>query len=294
MARRLVRSMGAATAAVLALTLVCDRAVTDAMAPFREMVVRAGTREQKGAAYQAYFLHVGRAGLKELMKDQDTGIALQAAWETCIQPAKRKDDAGGRTDDVYDRAGLVKFVAFLKDRIKVGVPDWWAAAITKVDVFPDRHHAFIRPHAAKAGPKDCKVQLEGDTIVCSSGGRFIKFPKETFDEIAAGSFVGWLGDRQSVVASYPTSAGFEYQVTGFVGKNGKPDWRAEVWSAGRQELFGDGFHQVEMTERDGVVYLFGMESHGAYVEAFEVATGKVRFRFCTCYWFHFSEAWGLK
>jgi hypothetical protein len=40
--------------------------------------------------------------------------------------------------------------------------------------------------------------------------------------------------------------------------------------------------------------VFGMESHGAYIEAFDAGTGKVRFRFCTCYWSEHSETWGLK
>jgi hypothetical protein len=40
--------------------------------------------------------------------------------------------------------------------------------------------------------------------------------------------------------------------------------------------------------------VFGIESHGAYVEALGPATGENQFRFCTCYWFNFSKGWGLK
>ena len=29
-------------------------------------------------------------------------------------------------------------------------------------------------------------------------------------------------------------------------------------------------------------------------EGFDAKTGKSQFRFCTCYWFNFSEAWDLK
>ncbi len=51
---------------------------------------------------------------------------------------------------------------------------------------------------------------------------------------------------------------------------------------------------VDVTEKGEVTSVFGVESHGAYAEAFDSATGKVKFRFCTCYWFHNCEAWGLK
>jgi hypothetical protein len=39
--------------------------------------------------------------------------------------------------------------------------------------------------------------------------------------------------------------------------------------------------------------VYGCDSHGMYAEGFDAKTGKCRFRFCTCYWFNFSEAWGL-
>src|SRR5437667_9778674 len=80
-------------------------------AALRARVLRADSRD-KAAAYQAYFLRLGRAGLRDRMKDDDTGVALQAAWEVHLKPAKRKKKLEGRTDDVYDSAELAKFLAF--------------------------------------------------------------------------------------------------------------------------------------------------------------------------------------
>jgi hypothetical protein len=278
-----------------ALVLIAATAAASDAVPtpaLRDAVIRADTSDKAAAAYEAYFLRIGRAGLKDLMKDEDTGIALQAAWETYTKPAKRKEKLFGRSDDVYDPAELRKFVVFLKERTKAPVPDWWATAVTEVDLFPGRHHAFVG--ARRDGPKQVRVEEREGNLVLSAGGCSVEFPKATFNRDFYDSFAAWIGEKRSVVAAYPGIAGFAYTVAGFEGKGGKPVWKVDVWGAGRDVLGGEGFHQVEMREKDGVVYLFGVESHGAYVEAFEAASGKVRFRFCTCYWFHNSEAWGRK
>jgi hypothetical protein len=273
-----------------------------ATATLREAVLRADSSDKAAPAFKAYFLRLRRAGLPDLLKDENSGIALQAAWETHLQPAERKEKAGLRTNDKYDPAELGKFVTFFKERTKAPVPDWWASALTDVYLFPGNCHAFggagkaapEKPKSTGADRNELKVEVKRNAIVCAAGSRSVEFPKETFEGSFPESFVGWLGEKRSVVAGYTKTSGFAYQVAGFVGKGGKPKWKADVWAAGRTLLLGQGHHWVEMRERDGVVYLFGKESHGAYAEAFEAASGKVQFRFCTCYWFNFSEAWGLK
>jgi hypothetical protein len=57
------------------------------------------------------------------MKDKDTGIALQAAWEVHKQPAKQKIVVG-RSERRYDPEELEKFLTFLKERTKVPIPEW--------------------------------------------------------------------------------------------------------------------------------------------------------------------------
>src|SRR4051812_25563456 len=86
-------------------------------AALRKAVLRADSPDEASAAYKAWFLRLGRARLKALLKDEDTGAALQAAWEIHLKPAKRKRE-DGRTDDVYHPVELGKFVAFLEKRTK--------------------------------------------------------------------------------------------------------------------------------------------------------------------------------
>jgi hypothetical protein len=57
---------------------------------------------------------------------------------------------------------------------------------------------------------------------------------------------------------------------------------------------GNAAHRMQLVEKDGTLFVFGVEASGAYAEAFDLATGKCQWRFCTCYWFHFSDKWGLR
>jgi len=270
------------------------------VAALREAVLRANSVDKAAEAYKAYFVQIGRVALKDRMKDEDTGIALQSAWEVHLKPAKRKKSDDIRTDDIYDPDELGKFVAFLKDRTKAPVPEWWARCVVDVDLFPGRHHAFVNPRAHSEKPRAAetgdaaKVEEKDDDIVYSAGGRSVRFPKDTFKTLLPPALVGVLGEKRSVVAAYDPGFGGRFPLAGFAGAGGKPTWTAEVWGAGRTVLAGLTYHRVQATEQGDIVYLFGIESHGAYVEAFEAATGKCRFRFCTGYWFHFSEEWGLK
>jgi hypothetical protein len=277
------------------------------VAELRERVVKADTPDKKAEAYKAYFLKVGRAGLKDLMKDEDTSIALQAAWEAHLKPVKRNPEIRNRADDVYDPAELKRFVAFLKERTKAPVPDWWAAAVADVDLFPGYHHAFVsetkanqpKRHRSKAGalvPDGAELEVSGDNLVYSRGGRSVGFRKGEDDLRFHDRFAGVLGKDRSAVAAFG-SVGGKYKLFGFgaAGAGVQRVYSADVWGSGRTGLAtGVHDHWAELAEGNGAVYVFGAESHGMYMEAFDAATGTARFRFCTCYWWHWSEGWGLK
>jgi len=269
----------------------------------RDQVLKADTAASAGKAFEEYFQHLGAAGIRDLLTDKDTGIALQADWEVHKKAIKRPTPIVGRADDIYDRDELKKFLAFLKERTKAPIPDWWAAGITEIDLFPGRHLAsgeatrnrpkFKKSKSGKFVPEGANLELVDGTFRYSVGGRTVEFPEATFDNLGE-CLTGLLGDKRSVVAAFSDAGGFGYKLAGLEGKGGKPTWKTDVWAAGRTMLGGYAAHRMELQEKDGVVYVFGAESHGMYLEAFDGATGKCLFRFCNGYWFHFSEAWGQK
>jgi hypothetical protein len=273
----------------------------------REWVVRSSVPDSKARGYRAWFEKVGRAGLTDLMSDKDAGIALQAAWEAHKKPARRAKPVPSRVDDVYDPAELKKFVAFVKDRTKAPVPAWWTEVVIDVGVVPGRHHHFAwggthptwKTRRPKAGehmevPDGAELERRGEALVYTAGGRSVEFPGAALAVTAASAVTAVFADKRSAVAVAFTGMGCPFKLGGFEGGGRKPVWVADVWAAGRTILTGLAPHQVELAEKGGTVFVFGAETCGAYLEAFDLATGKCLYRFCSGYWFHFSETWGLK
>ncbi|MSR62700.1 MAG: hypothetical protein EXS08_09695 [Planctomycetes bacterium] len=92
----------------------------------------------------------------------------------------------------------------------------------------------------------------------------------------------------------PGLAGFPYDIQMKEHDTGSIVWKAAVWAVGRTALTGIGVHQIELVVSAERLFVFGIESNGAYAEAFAVDDGRPLLRFCTCYWFNFSETWSLR
>jgi hypothetical protein len=278
----------------------------DETSALRDRVLKATKPDEKAAAYKALFTKVGKAGLAGLMKDEDTGIALQAAWELHKSPAKRATAIDHRTGDFYDSGLLKKFLGFLEVRTKAPVPGWWAGEVVAVELFPGRHHAFVGDGmhhtwklSVKAGysvPEGAELERKGDTLVYTTGGRSVEFPRSALPIDEGYTVTGVITERGAALAvsGFSGGGGVPFMVVGFTGKGGRPAWVADVWAAGRTMLDGWTLHRVDLVEKDGTLFVFGAEGFGAYLEAFDLATGRCLYRFCTCYWFNFSETWDLK
>jgi hypothetical protein len=272
-------------------------ALKPSLAALREKVVAGDSPPRKAAAYEAYFAHVGRVGLRGLAGDDDAGIALQAAWESHLTPIKRDPPFPHAATDVYDPAELRRFVALLQARAKAPVPDWWAAGVTAAEVRPAGSPAFRKAYLTGVGPTavECvtghrvpagaATDARAGMLVYAADGWAVEMPARTFGRLLCGGLAGVVTPGQSAVAGYETGWGTEYVLAGFRGTGGPPAWTAKVWANGQRFGFGGwADHRVEVTAGDGVVCVFGLELSGAYAEGFDAATGKVRFRFCTDYW----------
>lgn len=268
-----------------------------------DQVLRSETRAKRGEAYQALFEHVGRKGLEGLAKSADVGIALQASWELHKKPAKRAKHITLRTDDIYDPDQIAKFLVVLRERTKAPVPEWWGTALQDVDVFTGQHHAFrgdLDPQLQKTRkggpyhPKGVELTEDGEQLKYAVAGRTILVDKSAFDVQLADYYPGCVGEKTVYLAACSVHSSMPFQIAAFEGKGGKPVWVADVWAARGGFASGPPHHRVEVVAEDKAVYVFGSESHGMYIEAFEAVTGKPMFRFCTCYWFNFAEKWNIK
>jgi hypothetical protein len=263
----------------------------------RNSVIRAATPEEKGSAYRRLFESLKRADLPRLKNDQDTGIALQAAWELSRKPIKRKPAIAGRADWIYDPKPLKEFVRFFATRTGIRPPDWWIDTVCGIDLFPRQHHATIGGRepkyvSAKSGPEvppGVFLKDIGRRYQVTDGRNSIEIDKERFDTERVA--IALDKDRAFfALIGHGLGGGQSYRLH-CVDQKGKKIWQAEVWAAYRTVMGGLGNHYVSFVRQGPYIVAFGSESHGAYAEAFDSTTGKVAFRFCTCYWFHFPETW---
>lgn len=268
----------------------------------RAAVLAAQGDEARSSAYRKLFEMVSYRELAAMKHDPDLGIALQAAWEQARVGVPRQAKMAGRIDTVYSPETMGRFVEFLNEKVGTKPPAWFKDGLLNTDYFPGQHHAFGR---SKVGPSysasgsDREVNdgslltISGDKVTIARKGKSVdsteklvgldRMSERVAVECADGLFLC------AVHGNY--SGGYPYKLVALDEKSGLQKWQADVWAARRGGSTGIGHHDVSMVVDEKAVTLFGMESHGAYVESFELSTGKPIFRFCTSYWFNFSETW---
>lgn len=277
-------------------------AMPDQETDLRADVCRAETDYEAREAYEKYFRYVGTASFRRLMADENTGIALQAAWEAFKKPITRTKKIAGRTERIYSPDELAKFLEFVKARTKAPIPKWWSRQILDVEL-GDTRHGFVVSNAAEwkllrksmAGSYvyfPAELERSVDVLHYSCDGMKFEFPESLFQSYRPNTYAGHLGKTQSIIAGFNSDVGSGYQLAAFQTGDKTPKWVAEVWGGGI--LFGGpGRHYIEIAENDGTIFVFGAELFSMYLEAFDAKTGNSRYRFSTSYWLNHSEGWNL-
>jgi len=226
----------------------------DGLGGLRNKVIQATTIEEKVEAYKKFFLAVPRSRLADLEKN-DEDVGI-ALQASWQRHRIISPDSKSDVLGNLDRKHGEAFLNAVAARVGVEPPTWWRDSLLAAHIFPGKH-TYYPP---KGGP-DARRRAQ----ILEGMGRLI------IDDLV---FEG---------------AGFAFDMK----CEGK--WTARVWAANRDlKLGGPNSHQVMVSVSRGRLVVFGGESHGMYVEAFNVNTGAPIFRFSTCCWFHFPEAWGFQ
>lgn len=154
-----------------------------------------------------------------------------------------------------DKNKTRQFIDSLDQKLRIVTPRWWQRCLLNVLV-TDTFHYIPDVEMSRAGAHSI-VYSDGEIIVD------------------------------------PSASGFSYSIRRTDMNRNRTVWSSSVWAVNRTALAGVGAHQVELVISDERVFVFGAESHGAYLEAFDLSDGRPLVRFCTCYWFNFSESWSL-
>ncbi|CAN5332434.1 hypothetical protein BH10PLA2_BH10PLA2_23320 [soil metagenome] len=138
------------------------------------------------------------------------------------------------------------FTKLMKGHLGVPMPQWWVKELKEVMDTKDRDYV-----------------ANVDSSQLSRSSRLI------------------VGDF--VFEADPKSSGRSYAIVAHNRITSKLLWSGKVWAVCRETLAGLGSHQIELVTSKDVLVVFGAESHGLYVEAFELKNGKPVIRFCTHY-----------
>jgi len=133
-------------------------------------------------AYKTLFMDVGVNGVKKLINDEDTSIALEAAWETHRKAVKREPADRNRTPWVFDKKQIEQFLGVFAKRLKAEPPAWWRATLLKGEVFPRMHHGF--PVEGEL-PAPAKVDVQKDEVIITSRKQVTRLPKAVYDKVAS-------------------------------------------------------------------------------------------------------------
>lgn len=287
------------------------RSTGDASDPTLLARARASLADCHGGAFLDLWAELDDAQKQALAASEDTSVALQARWE--LERRVR--------GEALDPAGVDRFLAFVGERIGPP-PAWWADALssarfhpqtstTSYDVIETLARDFAVRHTIGGATIHTRSTLTiveaGDGIVLlgeggsvpppnpppAGQGYRVESPPEARLPLSAiqtsGSFSSHLAAY--VTPSFAILAPFSAGTGGFEGSvrrydAGAPRWEATVCGGGRQVLGGEGAEVLELAPRaGGLVLRFGAESHAVYVDALELETGALAFRFNSDLWF---------
>jgi hypothetical protein len=269
----------------------------------------AAAKDSKNAGTEIVsILNAAKDDLAPLLADDDTSIALYAAWDT----AKNRD-AGDGSDWHW-------FVGFLQGRTGLTPPMRWEIALAgsyhwrptgaydkvlegylkRTDILTKSgKRIFLReePRPEKmAGffPAPGLVlsrEGEGDLTITVSGERFVVpaalLKPSRPERFSLDRHVNALvADRRAFVAVHEQH-GERFPLFCFDLRSGKLIWRADVWAAGAENLVardGPWNHDVFLQSHKGSLVIYG-DCPACYIESLDAVTGKPQFRFCSNAWY---------
>lgn len=281
---RPIRSSG-----FLVLLLVATSALAqDPKDPIVDLADRLIQRSSDAFAGDDLYIRIRKAitpsKLEALSDDKYDSLVLRLAFDSSAVRGEQSET------NLPDPAWSSAFEKVLYDRLGVKAPKWWVnriAAIKATDKqavnwsFEDGPHFVPAEDIEVRMPKNVAARIEGGKVVVTVNGHSATFAREVFD------FPGLKFDRRisvhatesklflAVYQDAPTAVPI-YCVNL---ADGKILWRTAAKGIPRSNILGRPRQLVDLVVSEKRLYIFGIESHGAFVEAFSLETGERVLRF---------------
>ncbi len=203
----------------------------------------------RGERFLTNWPHLDEAAVSALEPNAARSMNLQLTWERLRQVTPADAGRSSLTDD-----GVSKLVSAVE--VEMGAaPGWWRTVVSNAWVYDNGTTFYpigdvMHARSPMAG-KPHTESVKNDALTVSA----------TFE---------------------PASGGFPYELHATA--NGATSWTANICAAGRQSLQGLGAHAVELRLEGNAVVVWGVETHGAYVEKLSLTDGTTQTRFSSDLW----------
>lgn len=253
----------------------------------------AATCKYVSGLYRSLFAAAGPNGLSRLQSLPDDSIAIQAAWESvALTVPLEMTNEPVRLD--ADR--LNWFVGFFEGRARVSLPKGWrelmldARTNQRDNIFPGEPKSNPY-HDAVAGrvkcPTDASVNTSSDAVVFRIAADRIMIPEKIMRRAEDGGVYfnvsGCFTPERCFLAVH-NDFGAPHDVACIDRSSGKLLWKSTACGSCWHPVWGSGkcWVWVVFTDDDRV-FVFGAESCGFYVHAFNADDGKSLLHFSSRY-----------
>ena len=295
----------------------------------RDPVLEAPWATEAGKACVQLIGGLGPEELRSLKRNSTLGMAVFAAWESefALVPLssrfpelaiQEKNSAELFRDErprlwTVAPAHLDRFIGFLEGRLQVEVPGWWQRQLFRNrftrdgfgDWFPDedspddkevwRFEGLVLDRIVVETFDGTRLRREGDRVVVESDDNAVSIVFDEFEQHAFGQCATFFSDTTAFMA-FPRSRSYSFPLVAVDRKSGGIRWRTSVWALafGEYSPGGSGGKGWEgtaatVTGSASVVYVFGCDGAGIYIEGFDMMTGDPVLRFSSNYWFQKAD-----
>lgn len=260
--------------------------------PKLSRIHNAKTSTELSKAYRILFREVSEAQSDKLLQDKHDAIAISAAWERAQREVEEGD---AQVASSSKHAALGRFVGFVEGRLGVAVPSWWEQSVMSVrrtEHFGFRFPApntppFEKTRSGKLASIGTEIVSTAEGLIVSRDNHKCLIKRDLIERASRWGVVGSVSiatlEKNSCVALHGMASG-HYVMFCIDRDSSEKAWETTVWAGGPgTAIAGWVFHWATVVVEDEVIYVFGINTDAAYIEAFAVKDGRALIRFATSY-----------
>lgn len=242
------------------------------------------------------FTSATEADLQCLKSEANDGLAIRAAWEEVRRRLPKPDEGLFIRDPTMavPVKGVPRFLGYVEGRLKVPLPQWWAAELENARAYDRDSLVLFREYPHRPGARSIapafgivpEVARDGtNEIRLSWDKRRLALPVKSAPFPSVTRFRGLVVGKQCVIARYNFVSASPFELFCVDIESRRQIWSTQVWCGCSRTGGASGplSHDIDLVCREGVLFVFGMEERTAYIEAFAMADGRNLLRFNTTY-----------